>query len=426
MPPRSPRRPERPAGRPQRAPQLQPRPQQLRPKQPTLQQSPPQQPPPISPAETPERLNLSHQPITGSQPGIRVKAPRRKRRLWIWILAATLVLLAAITIAGWLRYQHELSPVGTDTNEHVTVTVEAGSTPTDIGRLLAEKEVIRSSLAFDIYTRLGGYRNSLQAGTYRLTPSDSTPEIVNHLLNGAVDTFSITFYPGATLVDNTDTPEDKKYDVTTVLRKAGFSDKEITDALGTQYSSPVFADKPIEADLEGYIYGETYQLNSGATVEDALKRAFQQLESVIVNNDLVNKYKAKGLTLFEGITLASIVQREVSDPADQPQVAQVFLTRLAQDMELGSDVTYQYIADKEGLVRDPTLDSPYNTRRYPGLPPGPISAPGKSALLAVANPAQGDYLYFLSGDDDVTYFARTLAEHEANIVNHCQKKCLIN
>jgi UPF0755 protein len=92
-------------------------------------------------------------------------------------------------------------------------------------------------------------------------------------------------------------------------------------------------------------------------------------------------------------------------------------------MPLGSDVTYQYAAKQLGVAPTPDLDSPYNTRKNPGLPPGPIAVPGLSALEAVAAPAAGDYVYFLSGDDEVTYFARTNAEHEANIKNHCQIKC---
>ena len=95
-------------------------------------------------------------------------------------------------------------------------------------------------------------------------------------------------------------------------------------------------------------------------------------------------------------------------------------------MELGSDVTYQYIADKNGLERSPSLKSPYNTRIQKGLPPGPIATPSLSALDAAANPANSNYLYFLSGDDDVTYFVKTNEEHEANIKAHCQKKCQIS
>jgi UPF0755 protein len=90
---------------------------------------------------------------------------------------------------------------------------------------------------------------------------------------------------------------------------------------------------------------------------------------------------------------------------------------------LGSDVTFIYAAKKLGVEATPTLESPYNTRIHPGLPPGPISSPGLSALQAVANPAAGDYTYFLAGDDGKTYFAHTFEEHEANIVNHCQKNC---
>jgi UPF0755 protein len=92
-------------------------------------------------------------------------------------------------------------------------------------------------------------------------------------------------------------------------------------------------------------------------------------------------------------------------------------------MALGSDVTYQYIADKTGVARDPDMDSPYNTRRFVGLPPGPISVPDLESLLAVAIPAKGDYMYFLSGDDDITYFAYTMYEHQQNIIKHCKIKC---
>jgi len=92
-------------------------------------------------------------------------------------------------------------------------------------------------------------------------------------------------------------------------------------------------------------------------------------------------------------------------------------------MTLGSDVTYQYIADKLGLVRDPKLDNPYNTRKYAGLPPGPISSPGLTALLAVAKPIDTKYYYFLSGDDGKTYYAVNASEHQENISKYCKVAC---
>ena len=362
----------------------------------------PQQPAPISP-----------QPIEADTPGLSPKKPRSKKKLLLFVFLGFILLVLLLAGGAVALYMKGLSPVGTNKDEYVKVSIVSGTAPTTIGEILEDKGVIKSSRAFSIYTRITKTQNSLQAGTYRLSPSESTPDIVKHLTNGSVDTFSLTFLPGATLA------EDKK-----VLLKAGFTEENIDAAFAKTYDSPLFAGKPASADLEGYVYGETYSFASDATVEDVLNRTFQQFYKAVQENDLEAKYKTQGLTLYEGITLASIVQRE-SIGGDEAQIAQVFYKRLSVDMPLGSDVTYQYIADKTGVARDPDLDSPYNTRKYPGLPPGPISAPGLAALKAVAAPAAGDYVYFLSGDDDVTYFARTLDEHEANISAHCKVKCSI-
>jgi UPF0755 protein len=125
----------------------------------------------------------------------------------------------------------------------------------------------------------------------------------------------------------------------------------------------------------------------------------------------------------QAITLASIVEKEVSNGNDRRQVAQVFLLRLQKKMVLGSDVTYIYAAAITGQTASPDLDSPYNTRKYLGLPPGPISNVSDSSLDAVAYPADGDYLYFVAGDDGKTYFSHTEAEHERLAAEHCIKLC---
>ncbi len=352
-------------------------------------------------------LIMKHQPINGQTTGLS-RPKRRSTRTIVQLIAGLIVILAGSGI--W--YNLQLKPVGSDPSQLVAIKVESGMTPSEIGKLLADKSIIRNALAFDIYTRLSGERGSLQAGSYRLSPAESTPTIVNHLVSGRVDTFNITFLPGATLAD------DHK-----VLENAGFSKADIDNAFAQTYTSPLFAGKPAGADLEGYIYGQTYRFNVGATVSDILQSTFKQFYADLVKSNLIDSITQHNLTLFQGITLASIIQKEASNPADQTQVAQVFYSRLQINMPLGSDVTYQYIADKTGVARDPNLDSPYNTRRYPGLPPGPISSPGLTALQAVAHPAAGDYLYFLNGDDNIMYYAHTSAEHEANIKAHCQVKC---
>jgi UPF0755 protein len=343
---------------------------------------------------------------------IEESKPRRSRKkivLWSLVGLIIVVLLAAASVVVW--YEMMLQPLSSQSNK-TNVKIVNGSSSTQIGALLEQKKIIRSAFAFDVYTRLTNTRMKLQAGTFSFSPSEPVSQIVSQIIAGKVDQFSITFLPGATLAENR-----------AGLIKAGFSAADVDAALNKTYDSPLFTDKPVSADLEGYIYGDTYQFNADATVEQILTRTFDEYYAKITENNLVSGFKSQGLNLYQGITLASIIQREVSREADQKQVAQVFYTRLATNMPLGSDVTYQYAAKKLGVAPSPTLDSPYNTRINAGLPPGPIATPGLSALEAVAAPASGNYVYFLSGDDGVTYFAVTEQEHEANITNHCQIKC---
>ena len=337
------------------------------------------------------------------------------------IVGVLIAVVVALLVGAYGWYQQQLSPVSDNTTKHIRVTSTSGATPSAIAEQLESAGVIRSQLAFSLYVKLTGAQNKLKAGTYNLQPSLSTPAIVDHLVGGKQDTFTIMFLPGDTLANDRQRIIDAGYDAATV-----------DAALAKTYDRALFATKPAGADLEGYIFGDTYEFAVSATVEDILNKTFDEFETAITENDLVSGFKKQGLTLYQGITLASIVQREVTNPIpsnvseDQRQVARVFMNRMKAGMTLGSDVTYQYAAKKLGVAPTPTLESPYNTRIHTGLPPGPIATPGVGALIAVANPGSNDYLFFLSGDDNVTYFAKTDAEHQQNIVQHCQKKCQIN
>lgn len=359
----------------------------------------------------------------------KIQKPKHKRRLEcvVRVILGLLAMLAGVLVAGIIWYSQQVVPVNVNDRSEISIEIESAATPRDIAELLQEQGVIRSSSAFVIYARIHGVGGSLQAGKYSLSPSLSVSQIIDRLVGGRTESVAVTFYPGATLVDNVSDSASRQ-DITTSLLNAGFSSSEIEQALKADYSEyddTLFQGKPQTADLEGYIYGDTYHISSSSTAEDAIRMALDEFWDVIESNDLVSAFESRGLSLYQGITLASIIQKEAIGNGDEAGIAQVFLTRLEIGMLLGSDVTYQYIADKTGVERDPALDSPYNTRVYTGLPPGPISTPGLRSLLAVANPDDTDYLYFLSGDDDVTYFAETLDEHEANIQNHCQEKCKI-
>lgn len=374
------------------------------------------------PALTEEKPILAEVPPVSEQD----PAPKPKKRLFWRIILAFIAFFAILFLASAIWYAQALQPVSPKDTSKKRVQIVSGSSPSEIARELYKNKLIRSQLAFDIYTRLNSTRAKLQAGTYSISPSESLGSVVNHLSSGKVDQFTLTFYPGATITDTSSTPESKKTDVATVLLNAGYSKNEVDVALKRTYNHPLFAGKPPGTSLEGYVYGETYNFYSSATVEQILTRTFDEYYKQIQKYNLVEGFKKQGLSLYQGVTLASIIQREVSGATDQKQVAQVFLLRLSQNMPLGSDVTYQYAAKQMGVAPTPLLDSPYNTRKVAGLPPGPISVPGLMALQSVANPAPGDYLFFLSGDDGKTYFARTSAEHDSNIKNYCQIKCATN
>ncbi len=352
--------------------------------------------------------------------GIQLKARRLAWWHWLWIGGGA-ILLAGASLYAW--YQYSLQPVDKANRATVAVEIKQGMLPEQIAGELAQKRVIRSAASFLIYTRLAGVQNQLQIGTYELSPHMSAPDIASILAEGKSTQLVITFYPGATLYDPTATPDNKRTDVYTMLRRAGFSDTEVKAALTKPYSHPLFADKPAGTTLEGYIYGETYHFARGVSAEAVLQYTFDTYYQKLQEFDVPAKAKSHGLTLYQAITLASIIEREVHGSADQRQVAQIFYSRLAQHMPLGSDVTFIYAAEQQN--KQPTVDfpSPYNTRIHSGLPPGPIAAPGTTALEAVASPAQGDYLYFIAGDDGKTYFAHDEAGHQANIDNYCKKLC---
>lgn len=345
-----------------------------------------------------------------------VKVPKKRSKLkvtlWSFAVFIGVLILGAVAAFGW--YTMSLQPASPGNEGRIRVEIAPGTSPSSIAQLLEEKRLVRSRFAFEIYLRMSGTTNNLQAGTYSLSPSESTPAIVDHIVAGKVDQFSLTFLPGATLSQHR-----------TRLLSAGYSEAEVDAALKKPYDHPLFASKPETADLEGYIYGETYKFDSSATVEEILEETFDHYYQAITKDNLVEGFKAQGLSLYDGLTLASIIQREVPSAADQKQVAQVFFKRLSIGMELGADATFQYAAKKLGVPPSVNLDSPYNTRKYVGLPPGPIATPGVTAMQAVASPAAGDFLYFVSGDDGKTYFSHTLEEHEENTAKYCQKNCLL-
>lgn len=328
--------------------------------------------------------------------------------------------------------------------EYQTIEISAGESVKQIANNLKQADLIRNPLAFELYARINNLHAKLKTGKYSFRKTMSARAIAKQLVNGVVssDVFNLTILPGTNLLG------DKGKSQTGIIhqfRTLGYSEEEINQALTKHYDNPVlkglYADEtklsnpeiPVKLALEGYLYGETYQFYNHEKLENVITTILNQFNDVVVSNQLEEKFKARGFTLREGITLASIIQKEARTE-DMPGVSMVFQNRLKQGIALGSDVTATYAADITGIDRTNAtnadilaVNSLYNTRKFPGLPPGPIAVPSKAALLAVAEPdsSKASMLYFLTGDDGLMYYSSTDAEHNQKIRDHCQKLCKV-
>lgn len=328
--------------------------------------------------------------------------------------------------------------------EYQTIEISAGESVKQIANNLKQADLIRNPLAFELYARINNLHAKLKTGKYSFRKTMSARAIAKQLVNGVVssDVFNLTILPGTNLLG------DKGKSQTGIIhqfRTLGYSEEEINQALTKHYDNPVlkglYTDEtklsnpeiPVKLALEGYLYGETYQFYNHEKLENVITTILNQFNDVVVSNQLEEKFKARGLSLREGIILASIIQKEARTE-DMPGVSMVFQNRLKQGIALGSDVTATYAADITGIDRTNAtnadilaVNSLYNTRKFPGLPPGPIAVPSKAALLAVAEPdsSKASMLYFLTGDDGLMYYSSTDAEHNQKIRDHCQKLCKV-
>lgn len=380
------------------------------------------------------------------------------------ILLSLFILLFLAGLFGGGYYWYSLQPVSSancrfdsakaasesnekeaDSNcEYQTIEVTAGESVKEIASSLKQADLIRNPHAFELYARINNLHAKLKAGKYSFRKTMSARAIAKQLVNGVVssDVFNLTILPGTNLLG------DKGKSQTGIIhqfRTLGYSEEEINQALTKHYDNPVlkglYADEnklsnpdiPAKLALEGYLYGETYQFYNHEKLENVITTILNQFNDVVVSNQLEEKFKARGLSLREGIILASIIQKE-ANTEDMPGVSMVFQNRLKQGIALGSDVTATYAADITGIDRTNAtnadilaVNSLYNTRKFPGLPPGPIAVPSKAALLAVAEPdsSKASMLYFLTGDDGLMYYSSTDAEHNQKIRDHCQKLCKV-
>jgi UPF0755 protein len=323
---------------------------------------------------------------------------------------AILLLLFALVAAGagvWI-YNRVGEPYRGYDGAEQFVEVPAGAGSRSIGDRLVAAGVVRDALSFRLGLYLSGEGRRLQAGEYRFDRAMTPMEVIDKLSRGDVYLVTITFPEGLTVAEMARIFEAQK------LGSAADFVKAAADA------SAIKALDPQATDLEGYLFPETYPIPRNTPASRLIKQMTDRFERVM-SPDLRRAAEAQGLTVRQAVTLASIVEKEASRQDERPVVAAVYANRLRIGMPLQADPTVIFALQRSGqytgnLRRDDLqLDSPYNTYRYPGLPPGPIASPGRAAIEAALKPAAVDYLYFVSRNDGSHEFARTLDEHNRNV-----------
>jgi UPF0755 protein len=324
----------------------------------------------------------------------------------ILLLVAVVGILAvsAAALGHWLT-----SPVGGGAGEQVKVEIPAAASSRQIATILHNSGLIRHPLVFQQYTRWAGMDSSLKAGTYQLTPALSVQQIAGRIAAGAPDLKVFTVPEGYTVSQ-----------VAELLDEAGFVDREAFLTAVAETDHPYAVSKPeLEGyrRLEGYLFPDTYHVGSKITGQELVQLMLDRFSQEMDQLDYRNKAAALGLTVHEAVTVAAMVEREARVPDERPLIAGVIYNRLRLGMPLQIDATVQYALGEHRAViyyRDLEVDSPYNTYRISGLPPGPIASPGSASLRAAVEPAASDYLYYVARPDGSHAFSRTLSEHNAN------------
>jgi UPF0755 protein len=312
------------------------------------------------------------------------------------------------------------TPVSDDSTR-VTFTVQPGQSAIEIGEALHARGLIRSALTFRTLVEARGVGNRIESGEYQLSPSMTTGEVVTVLSHGASRSGIAVTIPEGWRVEQAA----QKVEALGIAP----ADDMLSLVRGSAVPTlPLAEPLPAGATLEGYLFPETYEVAKGANARALVEMMARQFDKAVTPK-LRQQVNARGLTLHQAVTLASIVEREAAVQAEQPVIASVYLNRLKRDMPLQADPTVQFAVASANLVEalgfgywkheltrtDLSFPSPYNTYVQRGLPPGPICSPGLSALEAVANPAETEYLYFVAKGDGGHVFAKTDVEHAANV-----------
>lgn len=334
---------------------------------------------------------------------------RRKKRK---IKSKIFFIIAIVILLGWFYYTYTLNtPVSSDLARK-TFIVQPGWGSTVISHELKDAGLIRNAYVFQLHVWRHGIDSKLQIGEYDLSTSINIKEIAQILNRGTGETKEVTL----TFIEGWNNSDYSVY----LEEKINASPQDFFEIIQKksdwwdEYS--ILDSKPRNLDLEGYLFPDTYRIFRDASLSDIVKKMISNLESKFTDQmrkDIVSQ----GLTTHEILTLASIIEKEVHGDADRKIVADIFYKRLKAGIALQSDATVNYATGKSvsrASGADLEIDSLYNTYKYRDLPPGPISNPSLSAIMAAIYPTPNPYYYFLTTPEGQAIYNVTFEEHVAD------------
>ncbi|MBM7716496.1 UPF0755 protein [Bacillus thermophilus] len=335
------------------------------------------------------------------------------------IIALITVILMTVTILGGIIYiKSALKPVDPENNKTVKIEVPIGSSTSTIGQTLKEKGIIKNATVFKYYVKLNNVAG-FQAGVYDMAPSMTLSEIAQTLQTGTLAReaiFKIAVPEGYQLEQIAESIE-KHTDYTKKEIMEKLDDQETIKQLQEKYPDLLtdsLLNKNIKHPLEGYLFPATYSYyEENPPLESIIDPMIQKTYEVVTKYD--EQMKEKKMDVHKLLTLASLIEKEATEKADRHLISSVFYNRIQKDMPLQTDPTVLYALGEHKertMYKDLEVDSPYNTYKVKGLPPGPIANAGEASIKAALNPAESQYLYFLAeyGTGEVHY-SKTLEEH---------------
>jgi len=324
------------------------------------------------------------------------------------ILGFLLLVVIAVGAAAAVMYSRVNQPYRGYAQPEQFVEIPQGAGSAGLGARLVSAGVIRDATTFRLALWMSHKGRALKAGEYRFDRAMTPFEIIDKIARGDVFVITLTFPEGHTIAE-----------MARIVESHGLGPAAAFVQAATDVSLIRDLD-PAAKDLEGYLFPETYAVSRHTDAPKLVRMMVARFEKVFTP-DLRQAAANRNLTVRQAVTLASIVEKETAKAEERPLVAAVYTTRLRIGMPMQCDPTVIYALVKAGRYDgnihkdDLSFDSPYNTYRYPGLPPGPIASPGRASLEAAVHPADADYLYFVSRNDGSHAFSRTLEEHNRNV-----------